>query len=111
MKSSATDVVGILDDIVASGTPTRANRALAAIKKLMNWCVDRGVIEISPVAHLRPPTKEKSRDRVLSHAEMQSLWHVAAAEGYPFEQFVQVLMLTGQRRGEVAGMRWSEGRS
>lgn len=51
-----TDIVRILDDVVASGTPTRANRALAAIKKLMNWCVDRGVIEISPVAHLRPPT-------------------------------------------------------
>ena len=33
-----TDVVRILDDIIASGTPTRANRALAAIKKLMNWC-------------------------------------------------------------------------
>ncbi len=103
-----TDVVRILDDIVASGTPARANRALAAIKKLMNWCVDRGVIEISPVAHLRPPAKEKSRDRVLSHAEMQILWHAAIAEGYPFKQFVQVLMLTGQRRGEVAGMRWSE---
>lgn len=103
-----TDIVRILDDIVASGTPTRANRALAAIKKLMNWCVDRGVIEISSVAHLRPPTKEKSRDRVLSHAEMGTLWHSAIAEGYPFKQFVQVLMLTGQRRGEVAGMRWSE---
>jgi integrase len=103
-----TDVVRILDDIVASGTPTRANRALAAIKKLMNWCVDRGVIEISPVAHLRPPTKEKSRDRVLSHAEMQILWHAVVNEGYPFKQFVQLLMLTGQRRGEVAGMRWSE---
>ncbi|WP_321447325.1 tyrosine-type recombinase/integrase [uncultured Cohaesibacter sp.] len=103
-----TDVVRILDDIVASGTPTRANRALAAIKKLMNWCVDRGVIEISPVAHLRPPTREKSRDRVLSHAEMHTLWHAAISEGYPFKQFVQVLMLTGQRRGEVAGMRWSE---
>ncbi|MEW7008139.1 tyrosine-type recombinase/integrase [Lentilitoribacter sp. EG35] len=103
-----TDIVRILDDIVASGTPTRANRALAAIKKLMNWCVDRGVIETSPVAHLRPPTKEISRDRVLSHDEIKTLWHGAIAEGYPFAQFVHVLMLTGQRRGEVSGMRWSE---
>lgn len=42
------DVVRVLDTIIANGTPTRANRALAAFKKLMNWCVDRGIIEHSP---------------------------------------------------------------
>jgi integrase len=102
------DVVRALDAIVASGAPTRANRALAAIKKLMNWCIDRGIIETSPVASLRPPTKEIARDRVLSDDELVACWHTDASEGFPFAQFVQLLILTGQRRGEVAGMRWSE---
>lgn len=102
------DVVAVLDGIVASGTPTRANRALAAFKKLMNWCIDRGVIETSPVASLRPPTREVARDRVLEGAEVAAIWKAADAEGFPFAQFVHMLMLTGQRRGEVAAMRWSE---
>lgn len=102
------DVVSVLDSIVASGTPTRANRALAAIKKLMNWCIDRGVIETSPVASLRPPTREVARDRVLAGDEIIAILKAADAEGFPFAQFVHLLMLTGQRRGEVAAMRWSE---
>ena len=42
------DVVCILDEIVASGTPYRANRALASLKKLMSWALDRGMIEVNP---------------------------------------------------------------
>jgi hypothetical protein len=45
------DIVRILDDIVASGTPYRANRALAALKKLMSWALDRGMIDLN---HLGP---------------------------------------------------------
>src|SRR6186997_2901225 len=32
----------------------------------------------------------------------------ATAEGYPFGDATKLLILTGQRRGEVAEMRWSE---
>src|SRR6185437_1949329 len=102
------DIVRVLDHLVAEGTPTRANRALAAIKKLMNWCIDRGTVETSPVAHLKMPTKEVARERVLSADELRLCWHMAEAEGFPFAPCVQLLMLTGQRRGEVSGMRWSE---
>jgi integrase len=102
------DIVRVLDKLVAEGTPTRANRALAAIKKLMNWCIDRGTVETSPVAHLKMPTKEVARERVLSADELRLCWHMAEAEGFPFAPCVQLLMLTGQRRGEVSGMRWSE---
>lgn len=103
-----TDVVRVLDTIIAGGAPTRANRALAAIKKLMNWCIDRGMIETSPVAHQKPPTKETARERVLSDAELKTVWRMAELEGFPFAQCVQLMVLTGQRRGEVSGMRWSE---
>lgn len=97
-----------LDTIIAGGAPTRANRALAAIKKLMNWCIDRGIIETSPVAALKPPTKEVARERVLTDIELAACWDAATDEGFPFKQFVQLLILTGQRRGEVSGMRRSE---
>ena len=102
------DVVHVLDTIIADGAPTRANRALAAIKKLMNWCIDRGVIETSPVAHLKPPTKEVARERVLTDDELKTCWRMAELEGYPFASCIQLMILTGQRRGEVSGMHWSE---
>jgi hypothetical protein len=44
------DIVRVLDEIVASGTPYRANRVLAALKKLLSWALDRGMIELNPIA-------------------------------------------------------------
>ena len=90
------------------GKGTRANRGLAAIKKLYSWCVDQGIVENSPVVGLKPPIKEESRDRVLTDEEIVTYWKGCETEGYPFEQFGKLLLLTGQRRQEIAAMRWSE---
>jgi integrase len=94
--------------MVAAGAPGRANHTLAAIKKLMNWAVDRGMIEINPIAGLKPPTKIIPRDRILSDKEIVPFIEAAKAEGFPFGTIYQVLLLTAQRRGEVTNMRWSE---
>jgi integrase len=102
------DVVRVLDQIIASGTPYRANRALAALKKLMNWALDRGMIEVNPITGLKPPHRERAREVVLSDEELLSLIRAADAEGYPFGDAFKMLILTGQRRSEVAEMRWSE---
>ena len=102
------DVVRVLDEIVASGTPYRANRALSALKKLMNWALDRGMIDVNPIAGLKPPHRERPRERVLSDEDLTSLTNAADAEGYPFGDAVKLLILTGQRRSEVAEMTWSE---
>lgn len=102
------DVVKVLDEMMAAGMGTGTNRALAAIKKLFSWCVDRGTIEVNPVAALKSPAKETSRDRVLTSAEIIACWQAAENEGFPFEQFAKLVILTGQRRGEVAEMEWTE---
>lgn len=102
------NVADALDLIMAAGTPYRANRALAAIKKLMSWALDRGMIDINPIAGLKPPHKEQARDRILNDRELSRLLAAADAEGYPFGYLVKLLVFTGQRRGEVTGMRWSE---
>jgi integrase len=101
-------VVRVLDEVVASGTPYRANRALSALKKLMNWALDRGMIDVNPIAGLRPPHRERTRKHVLPDEDLAALLSAADAEGYPFGDAVKLLILTGQRRSEVAEMRWSE---
>lgn len=90
------------------GKGTRANRGLAAIKKLYSWCIDQGIVENSPVTGLKPLIKEVSRDRYLTEDEITAFWSGCEAEGYPFEQFGKLLLLTAQRRDEIASMRWSE---
>ncbi len=104
---SRRDVIDLLDEI-ADRAPITANRTLAALRKLFNWAVARDILEASPCAGVKPPGQERSRDRVLTHDEIKWLWQATEAEGYPFGPLVRFLLLTGQRRQEVTGMRRSE---
>ena len=102
------DVLDVLDRVVDSGAPIAANRTLSAIRKLFNWCVQRDIIAASPCAGVKPPTEERSRDRVLSDAELKTIWIAADQVEGPFGPLIKLLVLTGQRRDEVAKMQWSE---
>jgi len=102
------DVLEIMDAAVARGSTYQANRILSNIRKLFNWCVERGIVDISPITGLKAPTKEESRDRVLEDDEIVRLLRACRNDVYPFRQFVPILLATAQRRGELAEMRWSE---
>ena len=102
------DVLDVLDRVVDAGAPIAANRVLAATRKLFNWLLARDIIATSPCAGVKPPTDERSRDRVLDDKELRAVWLAAEEIGWPFGAMVKVLVLTGQRRDEVARMEWSE---
>lgn len=103
-----TDILKVLDDIVEEGLPSAANHALAAIRKFFNWCVERGMLDASPCLGIKKPAPNNTRDRVLDMGEMAAVWKGAELVGYPFGPIVKLLMLTGQRRNEVASMQWSQ---
>ena len=102
------DVIALLDDIVDEGKPILANRVLAALRKLFNWALERDLVETNPCDRVKPPASEKARDRVLSDDELRALWKAADDLAWPFGRHLQMLILTGQRRDEVAGMKWRE---
>lgn len=102
------DVIKLLDAVADGGAPVGVNRVLAVTRKLFNWCVERGVIEASPVTGVKAPGKETKRDRVLSDDELRLIWNASDEQGWPFGPFNKLAILTGQRRGEVAGMRWAD---
>jgi integrase len=102
------DVLEIMDAAIARGSTYQANRIHSNIRKLFNWCIERGIVETSPIVGLKAPTKEESRDRVLDDDEIERLLGACRNDVYPFRQFVPVLLATAQRRGELAEMRWSE---
>lgn len=101
------DAVELIDGIAARA-PVLANRTLAYVRKFFNWCVERDLLAISPCAGVRAPSRERPRDRVLSDGELAEIWRACDRLGWPFGPAVQLLILTAQRRDEVAWLRWSE---
>lgn len=102
------DVLRILDNAMERGVTIQANRIHAMIRKMFNWCVERGIVEKSPIVGLSPPSNEVSRDRILDDGEISRLLVACETEAYPFGPYVLMLLSTAQRRSEVANMRWSQ---
>lgn len=75
---------------------------------MFNWVVEKDRVTVSPVVGMEPFTKEQSRDRVLTDNELRMFWATCDEIGWPFGPFFQLLLLTGQRRDEVARLAWSE---
>lgn len=105
---SRRDVNRLIDAIAERGAETLANRVLANVRAWLGWCVERGIITASPAERIRPPKAEVSRERVLSDLELCTLLGALDQLDWPWRQFFTVALLTGQRREEVAGMRWDE---
>jgi integrase len=102
------DINRLLDGIVDRGAPIAANRVFAALRNFFGWAEARYPLKENPCERVKRPSAEVSRDRILSDGELSSVWNAAEDLGWPFGPFVQLLVLTGQRLNEVAGMAWSE---
>jgi integrase len=72
------------------------------------WAVKRGAVAANPFAHLPIAKGTARRERVLSDDELGEIWRAAGEAPAPYGTIVRLLILTGQRRGEVAGMNWGE---
>jgi integrase len=98
-----------LAEIKESCGPIAANRSRASLHALFQWAmVDAELIEANPVAATRRPLKEEpKRARVLDLDECRKLW-AATEGGGRYHAILRLLLLLGQRRSEVAGMRWRE---
>ncbi len=101
------DIAGIIDTVEKRG-PVMAGRTLAHMRRFFRWCVERGFIEANPCFGIKSPEKPTSRERVLDDDELAEVWGAAEAVGWPWEGLVKLLVLTAQRRNEVAGMVWDE---
>lgn len=102
------EAVRELDRIKAEVGPTAANRALAYARACYGWAEKRQMLTGNPFRGVEAPSREKSRDRVLDADEIGAVWRAADGLADPYGQFVRVLLLTLQRRDEVAAMRWAE---
>lgn len=106
------DIVLLLDDI-AKRAPITRNRVHGALSRLFNFAAERGIIEDSPCTRIKKLT-ETGRSRVLNDDEIRLLWSALDLDNVGIDIYrlsklaLKMILLTGQRPGEVCGMAWSE---
>jgi integrase len=102
------DIRELLETIVERGSPSQANHSLAYLRAMLNWAVSNDLIESSPTAGLKMPARAVERDRALDDGEIRLFWQGCNKIGWPFGPLFQLLLLTAQRRDELAQATWSE---
>jgi site-specific recombinase XerD len=89
-------------------TPGGASLAYRSVQQLYAWLTREGEVEVDPMARMRPPLVPETPAPVLTDAQLSAI--LATCKGTTFVQrrdqaILRVLLDTGCRRGEVAGLR------
>jgi len=85
--------------------PSVANQSLAAASTIFSWAVAEEIVPFNPCRGVKR-NKMQSRARVLSAGELPLVWSAFDSAGLIRSSALKVLLLTGQRPGEVSHMRW-----
>jgi integrase len=105
-KISRSVVAAQLTAIAGSNGPISADRARAALSALCLWAMKQGLADTNPTIATNTHGEARSRDRVLSDDEILEIWNALPPGDYG--RILRLLILTGQRREEIAALRWSE---
>jgi integrase len=82
------------------------NRRMALLKRMLNLAIDWGYLKENPVCKIRFfSEKENERVRVLTEVEETRLLEACTGSLRPI---IRLALLTGMRRGEILGMKWSD---
>jgi integrase len=100
-------VAGRLNEIITERGSTAAARARQSLSAFFSWAIREGMVDGNPVIGTNDPASHiDARDRVLTADELRSIW--LTCEDDDFGRIVRLLTLTGCRRDEIGGLRWSE---
>ena len=100
------EVAARLQVIAEAHGPIASNRARGTLSAFYAWAIAQGLAESNPVIGTAAVGTERSRDRVLSMAEVREVWQAAGEDDHA--RILRLLLLTGQRRNEVAAIGWPE---
>jgi len=105
-KIGRAQIASRLGIIADNSGAVSADRARAALSALFTWAMKEGLCESNPVIATNTFSNSGSRERVLSDQELAAVW--LALPDNDYRHIVKLLALTGARREEIAGLRWSE---
>lgn len=98
-------IADLLDTVAKNSGAVSANRARSALSALFSWAMRKGLHDSNPCIGTEK-RKERSRDRVLTDNELAAVWSALGPNDYG--DVLRLLILTGQRAGEIGGLRWNE---
>lgn len=101
------DLRQLIEDKLDAGHPAGARLTYAALNPFFAWCVSQELLATNPLAGIPAPSPSEARQRILTDPEIASLWK-ATAKLPLYGNFYRLLLLTMQRREEVAGIALSE---
>jgi integrase len=101
------DMLAVLDKVRAR-SENAARLLLVDLRPFFKWAVPRIPLDSNPMTDIEPPKPTESRERVLEDFEVRAMWQAASGMAWPFASIYRLLLLTGARREEVAGMPWGE---
>jgi integrase len=104
------DVMRLLESVLQRG-PALCNNILKVTRKMFNFAVERDILEHTPFAGVKSPAPITARDRTLSETEIRAFWNTElpkASMTPATKAILKLILLTGQRPGEVAGMHSRE---
>jgi integrase len=105
-KIDRATVAAELRTIIRERGPVAADRGRSTLSAFFGWAIGEGIAEVNPVIGTNKASKNASRERVLGDAELVKIWNSAPASD--FGRIVKLLMLTGQRRDEIADLQRTE---
>lgn len=90
---------------IAREKPAQAVHVKSFLSAFLNWAVDRGLLEVSPIAGMKPPARRRSRDRVYTDPEIRAIWGAPVKK---YDKLVKLIFATAQRRSQVWRMDWNQ---
>lgn len=84
-------------------TPVCQRYAFGTIRAFMRWAHRKHYLDRNPMERMQSPHPYVARERVLTDAELARVWNAASDD--TFGKIVKLLILTGQRRGEIARLK------
>jgi integrase len=103
------DVIKLLKQIAHERqAPVMANRTRSLVSRIFNFGIEVELVKSSPCTGLPKRKREEAKERVLDAEEIRTLWRLLEAEPPFVAGMFKMILLTGQRPGEVVGACWSE---
>ena len=100
------DIANRLGTLAIENGPVSADRARAALSAFFTWAMREGLVPANPVIATNRPAELVTRDRVLTDTELVEIWQACGDNDYG--RVIRLLILTGQRREEIAALGWPE---
>jgi integrase len=104
------DVILLLEKVLGRGAKNQSSQVFKIVRRMFNFAVERGIIEVSPCAQVKTLSPDVQKERFLSLPEIKTFWLALndCAMSDDLKRVLRLILITAQRPGEVIGASAAE---